>query len=114
MHDGSVLMFLVLQKVMPSTKSKIQNIKDTLSKMNLKDHSDDVEALTDLFDEKVKEILNMGGVIDEDVKYLLNALVTSSNEEFNNQIKTMRLNYLGGADITLDKLISMLLKCIRT
>jgi cell division protein ZapA (FtsZ GTPase activity inhibitor) len=106
MHDGSVLMFLVLQKVMPSTKSKIQNIKDTLSKMNLKDHSDDVEALTDLFDEKVKEILNMGGVIDEDVKYLLNALVTSSNEEFNNQIKTMRLNYLGGADITLDKLIS--------
>lgn len=105
MHDGSVLLFLVLQKIMPSTKSKIQNIKDLLSKMTLKSYSDDVEAMTDAFDEKVKEILNMGGTIDEDVKYLLNALITSSNEEFNNQIKTIRLNYLGGTEITLDKLI---------
>lgn len=104
-HDGSVLLYLVLTKVMPSTKSKIQNIKDILSKMTLKDYSDDVEAMTDAFEEKVKEILNMGGVIDEDVKYLLNALITSSNEEFNNQIKMKRLDYLGGSDITLDTLI---------
>lgn len=96
MIDGAVLLKLVLDKCSPSTLSKIDNIKTELSNMKMSDYEDNVENLLDAFESKLQMILDMGGQVEEKYKYLFRALQTSTNEDFNQDIRTMRMRYYRG------------------
>lgn len=96
MIDGAVLLKLVLDKCSPSTLSKIDNIKTELSNMKMSDYDDNVESLLDAFESKLQMVLDMGGQVEEKFKYLFRALQTSSNDDFNQDIRTMRMRYYRG------------------
>jgi hypothetical protein len=96
MIDGAVLLKIVLDKCSPSTLSKIDNIKSELAAMKMSDFNDNVELLLDEFEAKVLMIEDMGGQIEEKFKYLFRALQTSTNDDFNQDIRTMRMKYYRG------------------
>jgi YHS domain-containing protein len=104
MIDGAVLLKIVLDKCSPSTLSKIDNVKSELSCMKMSDYNDNVEQLIDEFEAKVLMIEDMGGQVEEKFKYLFRALQTSTNDDFNQDIRTMRMKYYRGDGKSFDEL----------
>ena len=104
MIDGTVLLKIVLDKCSPSTLSKIDNVKSELAAMKMSEYNDNVEQLIDEFEAKVLMIEDMGGQVEEKFKYLFRALQTSTNDDFNQDIRTMRMKYYRGDGKSFEEL----------
>ena len=101
-EDGPLMLKLVYDRINPSTRVGVRNLISKLFKFNLKDYDQDVPKMADEFEATYNLILEKE---DETVKPeapFFDALLTSTNEDFNTGIKAKLTKWESGEKITFD------------
>ena len=88
--DGPTLIFLILKKIKPGTKSGIDTIKEEMKKVTLGEHGNNVVDANATMLLKFEDIEQLGGTHDAYMTDLFRMYKTSKNKIFKDYIQTLK------------------------
>ena len=105
-YDGPTMLQICIEKVNPSTRVGVSQLKESLRSIKAATFGHNVRDLTDKMDSTYRDIIQRGSTHDDYVMDLFNALLTCKNSIFNAYIQREKDKWDTGMDIDPDSLIS--------
>ena len=109
-YDGATMMFLIFQKIDPSTVVGLDAVLNKLERGKLGDHSNDVDVMLQMMENHYRTLKENGRAPENYRRLLLDALATGPNDTFNKFIQRIEDDVESGigshSAITPDTLIT--------
>ena len=105
-YDGPTMLQICIEKVQPSTRVGVSQLKESLRSIKASTFGYNVRDLTDKMDSTYREILQCGSTHDDYIMDVFNALLTNKNSIFTSYIQRKKDRWDTGTDIDPDNLIS--------
>ena len=109
-YDGATMLFLIFQKIDPSTVVGLDAVLTKLERAKLGDHSNDVDTMLQMMENHYRTLKENGRAPENYRRLLLDALATGPNDTFNKFIQRIEDDVESGigshSAITSDTLIT--------
>ena len=105
-YDGPTMLQICIEKVSPSTRVGVSQLKETLHNIKASSFGYNVCDLPDKMDVTYREILQRGSTHDDYIMDVFNALLTVKNSIFHGYIQREKDKWDTGIDIEPDALIT--------